>query len=375
FPVTDQRPIFHLAMSITAGFAYFKFRESEKAASKNTVTRFLFLSLLLMSLAVVNYHASGRATVVKLTMLNAGLFFISLYYFGRNFRLITILFLIGVGMVIPFEEKESITWRCSFSFPAGKKLYGSEFVSVPAGERPEKKMLRRPRRFIVGNLAPHPPTVRRILPRAYTTAVFNGTYGLYGQSNLKRSKLYQQRWRILNTAYLIESQFELFSLQPGVVLIGKPNDDIIELIKNFKVEHCNAEGLCFDEKQQNHGITLEWKGFSAEQIRFSIQHNENKERLIVLNENAYPGWHVSILREGTRQDIPLVKNDLGLIAFRLPPGDSLVELRYHRSIYMWSNIVALGGIVLVALLIFIVSMPLQRFKSKKDESVLKLISV
>ena len=114
-------------------------------------------------------------------------------------------------------------------------------------------------------------------------------------------------------------------------------------------------------------MTLEWKGFSAEQIRFSIQHNKNKERLLVLNENAYPGWHISVLREGTRQDIPLVKNDLGLIAFRLPVGDSLVELRYRRSIYKWSNIVALGGIGLVAMLIFIVSMPLQRFKSKKDK--------
>jgi hypothetical protein len=269
-------------------------------------------------------------------------------------------------MVIPFEEK--VRWRHPYTLTVEKNFYGRELASVPAGERPEKKILRRPRRFIVGNLANHPANMRKLhrLSSKYATAVFDGTYGLYGPNNIKRSKLDQQRWRILDTAYLFESQFELFSVQPSTVLIGEPSDDIIELIKNFNVEHCDAEGLCFDEKQQGHGMTLEWKGFSAEQIRFSIQHKKNKERLLVLNENAYPGWHISVLREGTRQDIPLVKNDLGLIAFRLPAGDSLVELQYRRSIYMWSNVVALGGILLVVVLIIILSMPLQRFKSKKD---------
>jgi hypothetical protein len=176
--------------------------------------------------------------------------------------------------------------------------------------------------------------------------------------------LNQQRRRIFDTAHLFKSQFELFSLQPGAVLIGEPNDNVINLIKRFKVEHCGTEGLCFDEKQQDHGITIEWKGFAAEQIRFSIQHS-NKERLVVLNENAYPGWHVSVSRKGRIQNIPLIENDLGLIAFRLPAGDNLVELQYRRSIYRWSNVVALVGIGLMAVLVFILSRPLQRSNSKE----------
>ena len=216
-------------------------------------------------------------------------------------------------------------------------IYGPRYSGVPAGERPWTGGTFRPARFLAD-------TMPGWLSNEYATAHFNSTFGLEGYNNLRGSRTVSTRTAALAADPALEPLFTAFMLQRSQALVAPAGTPVEAALRQW-AEPCAGQPVCAVADVA--APSLLWLDFRRDGFNLALDGSGGDVRM-VFNENAFPGWSVSAVRDGAAAPLELVDTPLGLLAVDVPAGTDALVAEYGRAAYRVAGLLAALGWLLLA---------------------------